>query len=796
MNASLSLRTLSALGRLFWLACVLHLVAASGQSVFRSEKLAEMDAAVNQAIADKKCPGGVLWVEHRGASYHKAYGNRALVPDLEPMTEDTIFDAASLTKVVACTPAVMLLIERGQVKLDDRVQTYIPEFQGGGKENITVSQLMLHLSGLRGDIETKSDWKGQPAAIQKACEEKLLSPPGTAFRYSDINFFLLGEIVQRVSKQPLEEFVAREIYQPLRMTDTGYLPPPSKLGRIAPTEVVEGKPWRGVVHDPTARHMGGVAGHAGLFFTAADLARYARMLLNQGELDGVRIFKSETVQLMTSVQTPESIRIRRGLGWDIDSGYSGPRGKVFPLGSYGHTGWTGTSLWVDPFSQTFVIFLSNRNHPDENGNVGSLRARLGTLAAEAIADYNFAYVPGALAPRVETASINGSSNTATLQRSRAAAAPLGTLNGIDVLARQKFAPLKGMRLGLVTNHTGHDRERNPTIDLLKNAPGVALKVLFSPEHGIRGLKDEKVGDSVDEKTGLPVYSLYGASYKPKPEQLLDLDALVFDIQDIGCRFYTYTATMAMVMEAAAESGKKYFVLDRVNPLNGLTVDGPVLAGKTSFVAYHYVPLRYGMTIGELAKMFNTERKCNADLTVIPLENWQREAWFDQTGLPWVNPSPNMRNLTEAILYPGLGLLESAVSVGRGTDTPFEVVGAPYIDDVKFAAALNRAGLPGVRFVPIVFTPTYSVHKDQLCRGVYIVLTDRDACNVVDVGLQIAKTLYQLYPNDFSPDKMRHLLLHPPTLEAIKADKSLSEIHALWQPELEEFQKVRAKYLLY
>jgi len=360
-----------------------------------------MDAAINRAIADKECPGGVLWLEHRGVSYHKAYGNRALVPAVEPMTEDTIFDAASLTKVMACTPAVMLLVERGQVNLDEPVQRYISEFKGNGKEAITVRQLMLHLSGLRRDIETKTDWRGQETAIQKACAEKLQSAPGTAFWYSDINFFLLGEIVQRVSHKPLADFVAGEIYHPLGMTDTAYLPPEAKQPRIAPTEVLNGRPYRGVVHDPTARHMGGVAGHAGLFTTAPDLARYARMLLNRGSLDGARIFKPETVELMTTVQTPPSVTVRRGLGWDIDSAYSGPRGKLFPIGSYGHTGWTGASLWVDPFSQTFVIFLSNRNHPDESGNVSALRATLGTLAAEAIPDFNFASVPGALAPPPE-----------------------------------------------------------------------------------------------------------------------------------------------------------------------------------------------------------------------------------------------------------------------------------------------------------------------------------------------------------------------------------------------------------
>jgi uncharacterized protein YbbC (DUF1343 family)/CubicO group peptidase (beta-lactamase class C family) len=784
----------------------------SVQAAFHSETLAEMDAAINQAIADKKCPGGVLWLEHRGVAYHQAYGNRALVPAVEPMTEDTLFDAASLTKVVACTPAIMLLVERGRVKLDEPVQTYIPEFKGDGKEAITVRQLMLHISGLRGDIETKTDWHGQRVAIQKACAEKPITPPGTAFRYSDINFFLLGEIVQRVSHTPLEEFVAREVYQPLRMVDTGYLPPESKVKRIAPTEVVEGKPYRGVVHDPTARHMGGVAGHAGLFLTAADLARYARMLLNQGSLNGVRIFQPETVRLMTTIQTPASISDRRGLGWDIDSGYSGPRGKIFPVGSYGHTGWTGTSLWIDPASQTFVIFLSNRNHPSESGNVGALRARLGTLAAESLRQSSRQVVvaPYPQHPRLESPkgaeqSASRASAPAVPHGAGADAAPASvarerrpsrTLNGIDVLVRNKFAPLKGLRVGLITNHTGQDRDRNPTIDLLKSAPGVELKMLFSPEHGIRGAADEKVGDVVDEKTGLPVHSLYGKTNKPTPEQLKDLDALVFDIQDIGCRFYTYTATMGLCLEAAAENGKKYFVLDRVNPINGAAIDGPVRLGKATFVAYHEVPLRYGMTIGELAQMCNAERKTKADLTVIRLENWRRDWWLDQTGLPWTDPSPAMRNLTEAILYPGIGLLESALSVGRGTDTPFEVIGAPYIEDTRLAEELNRAGLPGVSFVPIRFTPTYSVHKGKLCGGVYILLTDRDRCPVVDVGLQIAETLYRLYPKDFDPGKMNHLLLHPPTLAAVKANQPLREIHALWQKDLKEFKKRRAKYLLY
>lgn len=762
--------------------------AVEGSEAFAAQKLAQMDEAIAKAIAEGNCPGGVLWVEHEGAVYRKAYGFQSVVPQKVPTSMDTIYDAASLTKVVACTPAIMLLIERGRVALDSPVSNYLPEFSGDGREAITIRHLLTHTSGLRPGIETRSDWSGQPAAIRKACEEKPQNPPGTVLRYSDINFFVLGEVVQRVTKQPLERFVQKEIYEPLRMVDTGYLPPQARLSRIAPTEVVKGVPFHGVVHDPTSRKMGGVAGHAGLFTTASDLARYARMLLNLGELDRKRIFKPETVKLMTSVQTPAVIVSRRGLGWDIDSGYSGPRGRVFPIGSYGHTGWTGTSLWIDPFSRTFIIFLSNRNHPNEDGSVVGLRATLGTLAAEAVRDFNFAYVPDALPTRLEIAPRG--------IRAAGARASSKTLNGIDVLARQQFAPLKNLKLGLVTNHTGQDRDRNPTIDLLRAAPGVELKALFSPEHGIRGAVDEKVGDSVDEQTGLPIYSLYGETRKPKPEQLKDLDALVFDIQDIGCRFYTYISTMGLCLEAAAENGKKLIVLDRVDPITGSIVDGPVLADKASFVGFHNIPLRYGMTIGELARMFNEERNCKADLTVVEVQNWRRDLWLDQTELPWTNPSPNMRNLTQATLYPGVGLLESAVSVGRGTDQPFEFVGAPYINDLRLAQELNNSDLPGVRFVPITFTPSASIHKGELCRGVYIILTDRDRCNVVDVGVQMAKTLYRLYPEQFKLDKIRHLLLHPATLQAIKDDVSLAAIRESWKRDLDEFQQRRARFLIY
>lgn len=760
------------------LALVCLTLANEAAQPFYREKLAEMDEAVLQAIQKRELPGGVLWLERGEQRYVKAYGNRELPPQAEEMTADTIFDAASLTKVLATAPSVMVLVESGKIDLDAPAANYLASFGEHAKHKITIRQLLTHTSGLRPGLAGAGN--GHDGVIAAACAESLVSEPGTVFRYSDINFIVLGEIVSRVSGKPLQDFAGDMIFRPLKMVDTGYLPSRSKLSRIAPTE---GK-LRGEVHDPTARRMGGVAGHAGVFTTATDLARFSRCFLNGGELDGVRILRAESVQMMCSVQTPAELQARRGLGWDIDSPYAGPRGKYFPIGSYGHTGWTGTSLWIDPFSKSFVILLSNRNHPDESGNVIALRRQLGTLAAESIRDFNFAYVPGALEPRA-------------LKEEPAELVTGQVLNGIDVLARQKFAPLKGLKVGLITNQTGADRARNLSIDLLHNAEGVQLVALFSPEHGIRGALDEKVSDSKDEKTGLPVFSLYGERRAPSPAQLANLDALVFDIQDIGCRFYTYISTMGNCLEAGAKNEKKIFILDRMNPINGVTVEGPVLKGQNSFTGWHNIPVRYGMTIGELARMFNDERGFGADLTVIQVEGWHREFYFDQTSLPWINPSPNMRSLTEAILYPGIGLLETtSVSVGRGTDTPFELVGAPYIDDRKLALELNRAGLPGVRFVPVVFTPKSSVFKGQLCKGVSILLTDRDKCNVVDVGLTIASTLQRSYAGEFGLDKFNRLLVHQETVEAIRGQKTLREMKQLWTADLDEFKSRRAEYLIY
>ncbi len=789
-----------------------------------TEHLARMNQVIEESISKKQLPGAVVLVARKGrVVWRKAYGLRAVEPAREPMATDTIFDVASLTKVVATATSIMILVERGKVRLSDPVSTYIPELRGEGRERITIELLLTHRSGYAPDFDLKERWTGYEEAIKRLIKEKLQNPPGARFVYSDIGFIALGEVVRRVSGTTLDEFARHNIFVPLGMHDTGFRPSLRLMKRIAPTEKrrgqmsylgdsadnagAEGERWlRGEVHDPTSYRMNGVAGHAGLFSTGDDLAIYCQMILGGGRYGGVRVLGPMTVAEMTRPRLVSEAGWTRGLGWDINTSYSVNRGDLFPLGSFGHTGFTGTSIWVDPSTKMFVVFLSNRVHPDGKGDVASLRGRVSSIVAGAVTD-----TEAAASARQQLVSYyeNIGRDIGRFTASQAQAASLATatggpnletrvLTGIDVLERDGFKQLSGMRIGLVTNHTGRNREGRATIDVLNKAGEVRLVALFSPEHGIRGLMDERVSDSKDEQTGLPIYSLYGETRRPKPEQLKDLDALVFDIQDIGTRFYTYISTLGYVMEEAAKARLPVFVLDRPNPIGGLLVEGPVAdADKLSFTAYHTIPVRHGMTIGELAQLFNRQREIGCDLRVIKMEGWRRAMWFDSTNLSWTNPSPNMRSLTEATLYPGIGLLETTnVSVGRGTDTPFEILGAPWIDGRLVASYLNGRTIPGVRFVPVRFKPNASVFKGEDCGGVNIIITDRAAFRPVSTGIEIAAALRRLYPAQWKVDSYLRLLVNAETLEHIKRGGTPEEIIRSWTAKLDDFRRARARVLLY
>jgi uncharacterized protein YbbC (DUF1343 family) len=373
-----------------------------------------------------------------------------------------------------------------------------------------------------------------------------------------------------------------------------------------------------------------------------------------------------------------------------------------------------------------------------------------------------------------------------------------TQTGLDVFAAEKFAPLRGKRVGLITNHTGVDAQGRTAIELLKKAPGVQLVALFSPEHGIAGHADEKVSSTKDSSSGLPVYSLYGDSRRPADEMLEGIDALVFDIQDAGVRFYTYTTTMAYCMEAAAKHGIAFYVLDRPNPLGGEVVEGPVLdKDKTSFVGYFPLPVRYGLTIGELAQLFNEENKIHCDLHVIAMRNWRRAEYFDNTGARWIPPSPALRTLKGAVLYPGLEILQNAgVSVGRGTEAPFEEFGAPWMDGERVAAALNARGLPGLNFKPLQFVPAGGPFQGQRCGGVSVRVSERSAARPLRMGIEIATVLRKLYPQQFDPAKLLLLLGNAATVKLLEKGAKPEEIVRGWADDLAAFETMRRKYFLY
>jgi uncharacterized protein YbbC (DUF1343 family)/CubicO group peptidase (beta-lactamase class C family) len=771
-------------------------LADAQKSVTTSGSLGVLDTIVQEAIRDEQIPGAVVLVGHDGEIiYRKAFGERSLEPRHEPMTADTIFDLASLTKVVATTTALMQLVEKGQIRVNEPVAKYLPEFAENGKEEITVRELLTHHSGLPEDLDLAQPWQGRGTALRMAYAEKPIYTPGSRFLYSDINFIVLGAIVERVSGMTLDEYCQKNVFVPLQMTHTRFLPPPAWSPKIAPTEYDEhDKMLRGVVHDPTARRMGGVAGHAGVFSTADDLTKFAQALL-----DGSTILSPLTVEKMTTPQQPPTSELLRGFGWDIDSPFSSNRGDLLPVGSFGHTGFTGTSLWIDPTTQTFIIVLTNAVHPRGKGSAVALRSKIATAVAAALP------LTVAEKDKLRWKSITGYNEAQTAAR-RVGFRNGSVKTGIDVLEAHGFDLIRGTtekkKIGLLTNQTGVDSQGRRTIDVLFKTPGVSLDAIFSPEHGVTGTLDTAdIGNSKDAATGVPVYSVYGgtdAARRPALEILKTLDAVVVDIQDAGARFYTYETTLGYFLEGAAKAGIEIIVLDRPNPVTGSFVQGPISEpGHESFTNYASMPVRHGMTMGELAKLFNSERNINARLQIIPLEGWMRGDWYDATGLEWVNPSPNLRSLTEATLYPGVALVEGTnVSVGRGTDTPFELLGAPWINAGELAHYLNARDISGVRFVPVSFIPTASTYTGQKCQGVNIILVERTAFDAPELGVELASALHKLYPEQFHMERMIDLVASQPLFDAIAKGEDPRRIAEDWREQLDKFQQLRQQYLIY
>jgi uncharacterized protein YbbC (DUF1343 family) len=730
-----------------------------------------IDHLVAEALSQGKLPGCVVAVGRAdGLAFLKAYGSRALLPAREPMTEDTIFDLASLTKPVATATSLMLLADRGKLDLDSEVSRYLPEMTALGKA--TVRQLLTHVSGLPSETPVGDYERGRAEAWKKIAAVRPKAAPGERFIYSDIGYLVLEEVLRRVAGSGLDLFAETQIFAPLGLKDTGFLPAPDKRPRITPTEQRNGEWMRGQVHDPRAFRLGGVAGNAGLFSTAADLARFARMVLGGGALEETRVLSPQALATMTAPHdVPGGIR---ALGWDVQSAYSTNRGLSLSRHSVGHGGYTGTSLWIDLEKDLFVVFLSNRVHPDGNGSINGLAAAIATLVGTGPESP----VPGT-----------------------------GLALGIDVLAAQDFARLRGLRFALLTNDSARNREGTRTTDVLAGRSDLSLVALLTPEHGLSATRDERIADGVDAKTRLAVHSLYGGAHGPRnkrppgprPVTLPDgIDAVVVDLPDVGTRFYTYASTLHATMRAAASRGLRVIVLDRPNPLGAIEVAGPVLKpSELSPVNHHPLPVRHGMTMGELAEMMNSDEHLGLRLEVVRMARYDRRSYFDETGLAWWPPSPNLRTVAQTLLYPAVGLLEAGnVSVGRGTDTPFEVIGAPWMNGPALANLLSQAGLDGVDVESTEFTPTANPHKGLACRGIRLRVTHRPSFEPVRTAVAMALALHKLHPDAWNAAHLRGMFGDPAVAAAILDGRRLPDIEALWRPGLDTFRAKRLKYLLY
>lgn len=751
---------------LFFAALLAGCRASAPVSPAQLPAFAPVDRLLEDFRERRAFPGGVLAVgNQRELIYLHPFGRLTYEADAPPVTAETLYDLASLTKVVATTTMAMILVDEGRLDLDQPVQELVPGFQGPGKEAVTVRHLLTHSSGLPAIVTLYKEVQGQAAFIERIQALDLEYPPGSRSVYSDPGIILLGHILEQISGQSLEDFVRERVFEPLKMRDTRYRPPPGLRPRTAPTEF---DPWRGrqiqgEVHDENAFAMGGVAPHAGLFSTAGDLSRFARMLLNGGILNGHRIVSRETIELFTRrAGIPDS---DRALGWDTKSAEGSSAGTLLSPRTFGHTGFTGTSIWIDPERQLFIILLTNRVHPTRENNL--IRE-----ARPAVADAVVRTLDPSARPMVRV--------------------------GLERIAAGATEALEGKRLGLIVHGASVTADGRHAIDVLRER-GLNVVRLFAPEHGLRGqaAAGEGVESGGDPVSGLPVVSLYGERRQPSPEDLAGLDALVFDLQDAGVRFYTYVSTLILALQAAADADIEFVVLDRPNPLGGERIEGPVSAPRdivpASFLNLAPGPLVHGLTLGEMARYVNARLEKPARLTVVPMEGWTRRMTWDDTGRPWVPPSPNLRSAEAALAYPGTALLEATnLSEGRGTEAPFLLLGAPWLDASGVAISA-----PGFHLEPTRFTPRPSPaapqpkHEGQECRGARVRVTDPEKVEPYRLGVTLLAAFSQLPGfawRDYG-EAFTRLLGTPRLLQDLRARKTVEEIlaadaadHAAWRRE--------------
>jgi len=714
----------------------------------------DLEALLVHAVATRVTERAAAVVVHRGRVIFKGGAGGA--------NEGSIFDLASLTKVVVTAPLIMDLVSRGRVHLGDPVSKYLPLMDTDNKRAITVVQLLTHTSGLPSVVWAGPMTDGRARVLARIHAARPRFGPGERWGYSDTGFIVLGELAAALGGAPLDR-LARKILDPLGMCDSGFRPPPRTLARVVSPWPDGGK--EGQVYDPLAHRLGGVSGHAGLFSSAMDLARFGQMMLGGGALDGVRVLSRQAVAAMIRPRALPRGAGHRGLGWDIDSPYAGSRGGLSHQ-AYGHTGFTGTSLWIDPVDQLVLVLLTNRTRRRPARSVNGLRRRFHDLVRGALA-----HPPARL-----------------------------VMTGLDVLEKDHFKQLRGKKVVLLTNRAAVDREGRWAGEILATAPGVLLTALLTPEHGLSARVDRHVADQ--EVTvggrGVRVFSLYGKRRRPGDRSLAGADTLVVDLPTVGVRTYTYLATVGWAMEEAARRDVRVMVLDRPDPLGGLKVQGPVSSpGRLTSTNYYPLPVRYGMTLGELCAMYNAERKIHARLEVVRVQGWRRGQTYPRTGLPWRNPSPNIRSFRQALLYAGVGLLESTnLAVGRGTESPFQVVGAPWIQGQALAREVNRFRLRGVVALPTRFTPRSSTYRGKSCQGVRLLVTDPRRLRPPTLGLALALALRKLHAKQWDTHDLYRLWSHPPTIKAIQQGRGLKETVATWRGGLKRFMALRKKYVIY
>ncbi|CAJ0800072.1 Putative D-alanyl-D-alanine carboxypeptidase [Ralstonia psammae] len=748
----------------------------------------ELEAVIAAQIADANVAGAVVAIgDASGVRERVALGQRFVGNTAEPMTEDTIFDLASLTKAVATATAVLQLAERGRLALDAPASRYWPAFAEGGKARITVRQLLNHTSGLPPGLAARSEFRGPTAVLHAIGTMPPVAEPGRRVIYSDLNYVALGEVVQRVSGTGLDAWCAQNIFRPLGMPDTAFRPGHKLITRIAPTIMRNGRWLRGSVHDPTAAALGGVSGNAGLFSTANDLARFARMLLNGGRLGDRRILQPDSVALLLTPDSSTAVEATRTLGWEAQAPLIPNRYRAPRAGLLLHLGYTGTGLWIDLVTRRFVIVLTSRLYPDEQGNAMPLREAVVNLVSSTAPPVSGDQI-AARAPAMAEAVISAG------QRLPMAIGPVRS--GIDVLEASGFASLVGKRVGLVTNHSGFDAQGRRTIDVLSQAPGVRLNAIFAPEHGIGTDLDSRFGDTIDTRSNVVVHSLYGNNKGIPRSALAEIDVLVFDLQDAGVRFFTYLATLGATLEAAATAHIPVLVLDRPNPMGGDLVGGPVSdTADRSLTNYVPLPLVHGMTIGELARLLNDQLHIGAALQVVAMEQYDRAMRFANTGLGWVPPSPNLRDFAALERYPDVGLIEGAsISVGRGTSTPFGIVGAPWMDGVAVARELNALDT-GATYTPVHFVPAEGPYHGRSCSGVAIHLVSA-LTRPGRIGLALARVLSQRYPEHFKLEAIRTSVGSETVWAMLRDGVSLDAIERAYVAQVDAFLSQRAAYLLY